>query len=362
MSSALPDLDETPRRKRVSRRSVLRLSAVGGAVGIAGAAGLLAGPLWVSADEIPDWTAADIPDQTGRRAIVTGGNGLPIEDRSGLGYHDALALARAGADVVIASRDAGRGEEAMRRIAAEAPAGSIRFARLDLADLTSVRDFSARLQAEGRPIDILVNNAGVMGRQTREVSVDGFERVFATNTLGHFALTVRLLPLLRRATQPRIVWVSSSRTAPALPFDDLQLERDYGYAAAYDNTKLANLLLAFELDRRSRAAGWNIASIASHPGVARTNLIPSGPGLDSAEGWRFRMLPFMFQSPSDGALPTLYAATSAQAASGGYFGPNGFGGIRGLPGTAAIPQAAKDARAAATLWAALESMGQVSLA
>ena len=352
--------DDSSTRKQFSRRSLLRLSAIAGTIGIAGGAGLLASPLAVSADEVPDWTAMDIPDQRGKRVIVTGGNGYPIEDRSGLGYHDALALTRAGADVIIASRNEERGAEAVRRIAAEAPDGSIRFERLDLADLASVRTFSEQVLADGRPVDILINNAGVMGRQQRETSTDGFERVFATNTLGHFALTARLLPSLRQSNSPRVVWVLSQRMAPALPFGDLQLERSYDYAQAYDNTKLANMLLALELDRRSREEGWGIASIGSHPGVARTNLIPDGPGLDSPEGWRLRMLSFMFQPAADGALPTLYAATAQEAIAGSYYGPNGMGGTRGLPGIAPIPEAGQDTEDAATLWAALEELAQVS--
>ncbi|WP_299177394.1 SDR family NAD(P)-dependent oxidoreductase [uncultured Brevundimonas sp.] len=308
---------------------------------------------------IPDWTTADIPAQRGRRVLVTGGNGFPAADRSGLGYQDALALARAGAAVTIASRNTIRGEEAVRRIRAEAPGSTVRFERLDLADLASVQAFSARMNAADGGLDLLVNNAGVMGRRDREVSVDGFERVLASNTIGHFALTAQLLPALRRGRDPRIVWVGSSRTSDALPFDDLQLERDYDYAAAYDHSKLANLLLAFETDRRSKAEGWGISSLAAHPGVARTNLIPDGPGLDSPEGFRFRMLPFMFQRAAQGALPTLYASTSPQAAPGAYYGPRDFRGLRGLPGKANPPEAAGDQRAAATLWTALEGLTRV---
>lgn len=291
---------------------------------------------------------------------MTGANGYPQDDRSGLGYQEALALARAGADVTIASRNQARGEEAVRRIRADAPGSTVRFETLDLADLASVRAFAARMGESGQGLDVLINNAAVMGRLNREVSVDGFERVFATNTLGHFALTALLLPLLRKGREPRIVWVLSLRMSGALPFDDLQFERTYDYAAAYDNSKLANLLLAFEFERRSKASGWGVSSLASHPGVARTNLIPDGPGLDSREGWRFRWLPFMFQPPAQGALPILYAATSPQAVAGGYYGPKGFLGLRGLPGVATVPAAAQDQMSAATLWASLERLGQVS--
>ncbi len=302
----------------------------------------------------------DIPAQSGRKAIVTGGNGFPQDGRSGLGYQIALALARAGADVTIASRNQVRGEEAVRRITSLAPASKVSFEMLDLTEPASVRAFADRMLAKGEPLDLLVNNAGVMGRLNREVSVEGFERVFATNTLGHFMLSAMLLQMMRKDRDARVVWMTSMRTSGALPFDDLQLQQNYDYAAAYDNTKLANLLLAVEFARRSTVTGWGISSIAAHPGVARTNLIPDGPGLDSREGWRFQWLPFIFQPADQGALPALYAATSPNAVAGGYYGPNGFGGLRGLPANAEIPAAAMDPVAATRLWTHLEQLGKVS--
>jgi NAD(P)-dependent dehydrogenase (short-subunit alcohol dehydrogenase family) len=269
-------------RPAFSRRAFLQVSAVGVSAGlVGGSAGYIAGWSNRASADIRDWTTADIPSQQGRRVLVTGGNGYPEDGRSGLGYQDALALARAGADETIASRNQARSEEAVRRIRADAPGSSVRFETLDLANLTSVRAFGARMRASGQRLDVLINNAGVMGRANREVSVDGFERVFATNTLGHFALTAELLPLLQKGRDPQIVWVASLRMSEALNFDDLQFERAYDYAAAYDNSKLANLMLAFEFERRSKASGWGVASLAAHPGVARTNLIPDGPGLDS---------------------------------------------------------------------------------
>lgn len=352
--------DTANTRGGISRRRLLRFSALGGVAVAATAAGLLAGPLAIAEDDIPDWTTADIADLSGLRVIVTGGNGYPEGDRSGLGFHCAAALAAAGADVIIASRNETRGAEAVRMVQRSVASAAIRFERVDLADLASVRAFAQRMQQEGRPIDLLVNNAGVMGRRDREVSVDGFERVLATNTIGHFALTGLLLPLLQNADQPRVVWVGSGRTASSLPFDDLQLERSYEYGAAYDNSKLANLLLAFELDRRARGGGWKGMCVAAHPGVAHTNLIPDGPGMDSAEGWRLRFLPFLFQPPADGALPILYAATASEVTPGSYYGPNGLGGIRGLPGVASVPAPAQDQAAAARLWVALERLTGVS--
>ncbi|KFC62014.1 putative oxidoreductase/Short-chain dehydrogenase [Devosia sp. LC5] len=345
-------------RSAFSRRSFLQVSAVGAAAGMVGfgAGRLTGGPA-----EIPDWTYENIPDQRGRRVIVTGANGYPQEDRSGLGYHQALGLARAGADVTIASRNRERGEEAVRRMRAEVSGATVRFETLDLANLASISAFADRMRASGDRLDLLINSAGVMARQHREVSVDGFERVFATNALGPFALTAQLLPLLRNGNAPRIVWMASSRGHfGELNFDDLQQEKVYDYARAYDDAKLADLLLAFECDRRSRAAGWRISSIAAHPGVARTNIVLDGPGLDSAEGWRFRYIPVMWQDPALGALPLLYAGTSPHAVGGGYYGPKDFQGLRGLPGVATPPPASQDLETANRLWATLEQLGQVS--
>ncbi len=343
--------------RRVSRRGVLGMAAIGTAAAVTGGAGgFFAGRMSGPPATIADWGVSDIPDQTGRRMLITGGNGYPMEGRSGLGYHVALALARAGAEVTIASRNAERGEAAVRLIRQVAPTANVRFGRLDLADLGSVRAFAARINDSGEGLDLLVNNAGVMGRRTRETSVDGFERVFATNTMGHFALTTLLRPALLRGRLPRVVWVSSMRTANAMRFDDLQFERGYDYAAAYDHSKLANLLLAFEFERRSRDGGWGIASLAAHPGVARTNLIPDGPGLDSPEGWRFSYLGLMFQPAEQGALPLLYAGAAPRALAGGYYGPGGLMGLRGAPGVAQPPAAAEDPEAAARLWTQLEAL------
>lgn len=303
-----------------------------------------------------------MPPQRGRRVLITGGNGYPEEDRSGLGYHDALALAKAGADVTIASRNRLRGEEAVRRIRQEAPEATIRFQTLDLSDLASVAAFAGEMRAGGQALDLLINNAGVMGRLQREVSVDGYERVLATNTIGHFALTAQLMPLLRAGRDPRVVWVCSLRTADSLNFDDLQQEKTYDYAEAYDRSKLANLLLAFEMDRRSRASNWGVKSFAAHPGVARTNLIPNGPGLDSREGRRFRTMPFLFQPAAQGALSTLYAATTPEAVSGAYYGPTGLGGLRGAPGPVKPPVAAQATALAPPLWTAMEQLGRTRFA
>ena len=355
-------------KKGLSRRSFVRLVGVGVGVAVVGGgtAAFMANrpemsPRQQGLPRIPEWTAADVPSLQGLSALVTGGNGYPEGDRSGLGYHNALELARAGADVTIASRDQERGAEAVRRIRDDVPGASIRFERLDLADLASVAGFAERMRAARTRLDLLVNNAADGGQLDRQVSADGFERVFATNTIGHFALTARLLPLLRQADSPRVVWVSSLRSATgAINFDDLQATHEYDYGVAYSNSKLANLMLAFEMQRRSTAEGWGISSLAAHPGVARTNLIPDGPGPDSMEGRNHRYMPFLYQPGAQGALPTLYAATSSQAEAGAYYGPAGFMELNGLPAWAGIPVQAEDRDVAARLWTTLEELGGVA--
>jgi NAD(P)-dependent dehydrogenase (short-subunit alcohol dehydrogenase family) len=329
-----------------SRRRVLGLSALAMSAAVFGA------PAAWAQGQGAGWTIGALGGQQGRRILITGANGYPEGDRSGLGYHQALALARAGADVTIASRDGVRGAEAVRRISAVVPGANIRFQTLDLTNLASVDAFAGWMSDRNEGLDLLINNAGVMGRQQREISVDGFERVFATNALGHFALTGRLLPLLRQGNMPRVVWVASSRAARTIRLDDLNQEQAYDYGYAYDQSKLAILLLAFELDRRSRSQGWGVESLAAHPGGARTNLIPNGPGLNSAEGFRFRFLPFLFPPAAEGAVALVYAATSAQASSGGYYGPGRSGGE-----PSGMPDAARDATLAGQLWSALEQMG-----
>lgn len=356
---------KTSRTGGISRRGVLRFALAGAGVAALGGGVLVVAnrpPLSPRQQGLPrlaDWTTADIPSLQGRSVLVTGGNGYPAGDRSGLGYHTALELARAGADVTIVSRLQERGEEAIRRIRAEVPAAAIRFETLDLSDLASVAGFADRMRRSHSSLDLLVNNAGVMGRPERETSIDGFERVLAINTIGHFVLTAGLLPLLRQGLAPRVVWLSSSRAfLGQIDLANLQLEEGYSYGPAYDNSKLANLMLAFEMQRRSLAAGWAVSSIAVHPGVARTFLVPDGPGLDSLEGRNQALLPFLFQTPAQGALPTLYAATAPEAEAGAYYGPNGLMELGGLPGWAGIPAGADDPQRAATLWTRLEQLAR----
>ena len=207
------------------------------------------------------WTLEDMPSQKGRTIVVTG--------TGGLGFEDAVALARAGGDVIIAGRNPAKGAEAIRRIRQDVPNASVTFEAIDLGDLGSIAAFSQRLKGERDHIDVLINNAGVMTPPTRKTTVDGFELQFGTNYLGHFALTAQLLPLLMRGEAPRVVTLSSVAVRggnAAINFSDLQAEHDYKPMPVYSQSKLACLMFALELQRRSKSAGWGITSIAAHPG------------------------------------------------------------------------------------------------
>ncbi|MEI9988762.1 MAG: SDR family oxidoreductase [Rhizomicrobium sp.] len=292
-----------------------------------------------------DWTAKDIPDLAGIYAVVTG--------TGGLGYETALQLARHGAEIVLAGRNPEKGAQSLAKIRGLAPSAKIVFEALDLADLKSVAAFAARMNAQGRPIDRLVNNAGVMAFPTRRTTVDGFEAQFATNHLGHFALTAGLLPLLRAAKAPRVTTVSShAHHIGKIRFGDLQAARRYRPSRAYAQSKLANLLFMLELQRRSDAKGWGLMSNAAHPGGSMTDLFANGPGyragLMGRIEWRF--MNFIAQSPADGALPQLFAATSPDAGPAAYYGPQKFFGLGGPPGPARMSKRARDPKVAARLW------------
>lgn len=298
------------------------------------------------------WTAKDIPSQVGKLAIVTG--------PTGLGYETGLELARAGAEVILAGRSVAPANESLTRIRAAVPGAKVRFERLDLADLSSVKAFADKLKAEGRKVDILVNNAGVMMPPTRKTTKDGFELQIGTNYLGHYALTAQLLPLLRGA---RVVSLSSIAAKPGvIQFDDLQSERRYSPSPSYAQSKLAMILFAYELQRQSTAHGWGVTSIAAHPGVAATDLIDKGPGANSPMAMVVRILPFMRQSASRGALPTLYAATAPSAKGGEYYGPDGFQEFRGNPVKIDGPRQSKDTAAAKRLWELSEKLTGVRFA
>jgi NAD(P)-dependent dehydrogenase (short-subunit alcohol dehydrogenase family) len=295
------------------------------------------------------WTVSDIPSQRGRSAVITG--------TGGLGFQDALALARAGAEVTIAGRNPAKGEAALKQLRAAVPGAQVQFEEVDLAQLDSVTAFAERLCNSHARLDILINNAAVMTPPQRQTTADGFELQFGTNYLGHFALSAQLLPLLRKSDAPRVITLSSvAARQGSIDFADLQAERSYQPMRAYAQSKLACLLFAFELQRRSAAAGWDIASIAAHPGISRTDLLTSAPGRRSPSGLVRTWLWFLFQPAAQGALPTLYAATSPQATPGAYYGPDKFSETRGYPSLAKVPSQARDATVAARLWDVSEQL------
>jgi NAD(P)-dependent dehydrogenase (short-subunit alcohol dehydrogenase family) len=290
------------------------------------------------------WTVSDMPSQAGRTAVVTG--------TGGLGYEDALGLTRAGGEVIIAGRNADKGEAAVEKIRNSVPKANVRFELLDLGNLQSITAFATRICGERQCVDLLVNNAAVMAPPRRLVTADGFELQFGTNYLGHFALTAKLLTLLRKSTSPRVVNVSAlAARNGTIDFDDLQMERDYRPWAAYCQSKLANLLFSFELQRRSDAAEWGLTSIAAHPGISRTDLVANGFGRNSAASTMMNLMGrIVFQAAAQGALPTLFSATSPLAKPGAYYGPNSRNEVRGTPALSKVPPQAEDIDVAQRLW------------
>lgn len=272
------------------------------------------------------WTAAQMPSQTGKTALVTGAN-------SGIGYQAALELARHGAHVLLGCRNAAKGQAALQRLQCEARGASAEVVELDMASLASIRGFAASYAARGAALDLLINNAGVMALPTRELTPDGFERQFGTNHLGHFALTGLLMPQLLAALAPRVVTVASlAHRNGKIEFDNLQSERSYVPWDAYGASKLANILFAKELDRRARAAHSRLMSLAVHPGVSITNIFANGPGDKGLKAVMVKLLaPVLMQKDDAGALPTLYAATSPDPKGGEYIGPDGLMELKGAP-------------------------------
>ncbi|RZJ29561.1 MAG: SDR family NAD(P)-dependent oxidoreductase [Brevundimonas sp.] len=298
------------------------------------------------------FTLDDIPDLTGKLAVVTGATG-------GLGLETAEALAGADAEVVLAGRNAAKGAAAIERIRRRHPAATVRFEPVDLSRLADVVAFADRLLAAGRPIDILINNAGVMALPTRQTTADGFEMQFGTNYLSHFALTARLLPLLTAARARVVQLASIAHKGGRIRLDDLNHEAGYRAWPVYQQSKLAMLMFAIELQRRSDANGWGLTSVAAHPGFARTDLIANGPaqGGGSLFGGVTRLLEgLVSHSAADGALPTLMAATVPDITPGGYYGPQGWQDLKGPPGPARIRPQALDKGVAARLWSASEAM------
>ncbi|HET7310914.1 MAG TPA: oxidoreductase [Mycobacteriales bacterium] len=302
------------------------------------------------------WSTQDIPSQSGRVAIVTGTN-------SGLGFVTARELARAGATVVMTSRDAERGEAAKVRLLAAVPSADVRLEALDLASLDSIRAFAARITSEYDGVDLLVNNAGVMAIP-RATTADGFEMQLGTNHLGHFALTGLLLPSLLARTGSRVVTVSSTaHKIGSISFDDLLGEKRYWSWGAYAQSKLANLLFAYELQRRLDTAGATTISVAAHPGYASTNLQAVGPQQSGNKvmGLLMNLGNLAFgQSADDGALPQLFAATAPEVTGGQFFGPSRLMETRGAPKPVDSTSKSKDAEVAARLWSVSEELTGVS--
>ncbi len=305
------------------------------------------------------FTANDIPSQRGRRVLITGAN-------SGIGFEAALELARRGAEVILPARSPEKANDAIDRIRREVPGAAVIAGILDLASLASVRVFAAFVSQNfpGQSLDLLINNAGVMAVPQRELTVDGYERQFATNYLGPFLLTALLYPHLKQQKETRIVTVASAVANQAkIEFDNLQSERQYKpMFGAYSQSKLADLIFQQELQRRLTAAGSPVLSVGAHPGYAITNLQTSGPAGASPLSLRIVsavLKPFASQDAAHGALPTLFAATAPDGLPGGYYGPNGFQELKGHPVPAKITPAANDLNLATQLWRETEKLTQV---
>jgi len=302
------------------------------------------------------FTAADIPDQSGKTAIVTGATG-------GLGYETARLLAGAGATVILAGRNADKGADALRRLRSLQPKADIAFELIDLGSLASIADFSGRMNGRLDRLEILVNNAGVMSPPQRQTTTDGFELQFGTNYLSHFALTGHLLALLRQTANARVISLGSvAARAGQIDLTDLQSQARYRPMTAYSQSKLACVMFALEFERRSVAGNWGVSSLAAHPGVSRTDLLHNAPGRWSASGLARSLLWFVFQPAAQGALPTLYAATAPTARGSDYYGPARLGETRGEVAPAQIPAKAKDADIARRLWTASEQLTGVTFA
>ncbi len=297
-----------------------------------------------------DWTTADIPDQTGRTAVVTGAN-------TGLGLETAKALAAKGAHVVLAVRNLDKGRSAVDQITAAVPGAEVELQELDLGSLESVRAAADNLRTKYDRIDLLINNAGVM-YPPKETTKDGFELQFGTNHLGHFAFTGLLLDRLLPVPGSRVVTVSSigHRIKAAIHFDDLQWERSYSRVGAYGQSKLANLLFTYELQRR--LTGERTTALAAHPGGSDTELIRHLPRVMQVAVPLLRPL---FQDAAAGALPTLRAATDPGALGGQYFGPDGLGGTRGYPKVVPSSDQSHDTELQRRLWAVSEELTGVTL-
>ncbi len=306
------------------------------------------------------WTANDIPNQSGRVAIVTGAN-------SGLGYYTALDLARSGASVTLAVRTIAKGEKAKAEMLALAPGADLTVVELDVSSLASVKKFAADWQKNNKTgLDLLINNAGVMAIP-RRTTVDGFEMQFGTNHLGHFALTGHLLPALAKRPGSRVVNVSSTaHRAGTMDWDDLMGEKTYSPWRRYGQSKLANLLFTSELNARFEDAGLAIKAMAAHPGYAATNLASVAPDMKGtrAEGLERRLMDWgartIAQPAEWGALPTLYAATVVDLPGNSFIGPDGLAAQTGYPHVAKRNKKARNTADARRLWSVSEALTGVT--
>lgn len=291
-------------------------------------------------------------------AVVTGAN-------SGIGYHTALQLARSGRSVILACRNQDKATDAMKRILSEVPEAQVTTSDLDLSSLDSIRNFAKLMRSNLQGLDLLVNNAAIMALPERRLSKDGYEMQFATNHLGHFALTAELFPLLLKGCAPRIITVSSiAHRYGTIDFSNLQADRDYEGWRAYGASKLANLLFAFELARRVRAAGLSLLSLAAHPGVAKTNILASGPQMGKKVLRTYVsefFSQFLGQTDAQGAQPIIHACIDSAVQNGDYFGPDGFMEISGRPTRVQAKPLARDEELARKLWASSESLTGLSL-
>jgi NAD(P)-dependent dehydrogenase (short-subunit alcohol dehydrogenase family) len=296
-----------------------------------------------------------VPDLTGRLAVVTGGS-------DGVGLHLATRLAVAGAEVLLPVRNPRKGEAALAAIRSQAPAARVALRDLDLSSLASVRALGDTLRREGRPIHLLINNAGVMTPPDRQVTADGFELQFGTNHLGHVALVAELMPLLRAGSARVVHQISVAAARGPIHWDDLQWERSYDGMAAYRQSKVAFGLYGLELERRSRANGWGITSVLSHPGVAPTNLLNARSELGRSRPARGRAVIGLLSrigltgTPESAALPALLAATSPDARGGHLYGPSGPGHVGGGPAEQALYKPLRDDAEAARVWQVSEEL------
>jgi len=294
------------------------------------------------------WTSDDVPGQHGRLAVVTGAD-------TGLGFETAQVLAARGASVVLAVRDTEKGKRAAARIADTAPGADVMVQPLDLASLDSIRAAAGELRAQHPGIDLLINNAGVMF-PPKQTTRDGFELQFGTNHLGHFALTGLLLEQMLPVPGSRVVTVSSlaHRLRARINFDDLQGERSYSRVGAYGQSKLANLMFTYELQRRLSSAGTTTIAVAAHPGFAATELTRNTPPITASFYAR------VSQKAAMGALPILRAATDPGVLGGQYYGPRGFFGTRGYPTLAHSSRQSHDTAIQRRLWTVSEELTGVT--